>query len=100
MVKLIDSCTCAVVKLDQCQFNLRIPDQSGKLGLAKKPTKLVGAMPNLEMMSRRCQHDHSHIAVLGGVKVQGKWRRRSQLAGSYPLALCHAYAKAFEKAFR
>lgn len=90
---------CTAVTLDQCMFGLKIPDQSGNPGLAKKPTNFLGNMPNLDHMSRKCSHGHGHVAVLGGVKVGGKWHRRSTLAGSYPRALCLAYAKAFEQSF-
>lgn len=86
--------------LYQCRFGLMIPDSDGDLGLAKKPTRFLGTMPNLSRLGLRCQKDHTHVAVLGGVKVQGKWQRRSHLAGSYPQALCTAYAKAFELAFK
>ena len=77
-----------------------IPGVDGKLGLAKKPTKFLGTMPFLEKLAVRCQHNHEHVAVLGGVKVQGKWQKRSQLAGAYPAALCTAYVKAFELSFK
>ena len=100
MQDMIERCNCKCVRLDQCQFGLQIPDEKGRLGLAKKPTLFVGTLPNLEWLNQRCQHQHDHVAVLGGVKVQGKWKRRSQLAGSYPRELCRAYVRAFEKAFK
>lgn len=90
---------CASIDLDQCAFGLKIPDQTGKLGLAKKPTRFLGNMPNLHRLARHCTHDHVHVAVLGGVRWEGKWQKRSTLVGSYPAALCRAYARAFEHNF-
>ena len=100
MQQVAAKCSCSSIDLDQCRFGLMIPDSDGDLGLAKKPTRFLGTMPNLSRLGLRCQKDHTHVAVLGGVKVQGKWQRRSHLAGSYPQALCTAYAKAFELAFK
>ena len=37
------------VYLDQCCYNLRIPDSSGNLGLARKPTQFVGSMADIHM---------------------------------------------------
>ena len=99
MRKMLDACQCAVADLDQCEYGLKIPDKFGIWGLAKKPTKFLGTMPNIGFLARKCSKQHDHIAVLGGVKVQGKWQKRSQLAGSYPKRLCEAYAKAFEHSF-
>lgn len=93
-------CSCKSVHLDQCQFKLYIPDSNGKPGLAKKLTKFLGTMPHIEQLGRRCNGEHSHVAVLGGVKVGGRWQKRSQMAGSCPLPLCKAYARIFEKSFR
>lgn len=60
------------------------------------------ARPNLvpwHVLNQRCQENHELVAVLGGVKVQGKWTRRSSLAGSDPESFWRTSAKAFEKAF-
>lgn len=100
MKQVSEKCSCKEAVLDQCRFKLMIPGVDGKLGLAKKPTKFLGTMPFLERLAVRCQHNHEHVAVLGGVKVQGKWQKRSQLAGAYPTALCTAYVKAFELSFK
>ena len=100
MTKVIAECNCDSIVLDQCEYGLVIPDDSGNLKHAQKPTRFVGTMPHLCDMSRRCTHDHEHVAVLGGVKVQGRWQKRSQLAGCYPLQLCQSYARSFEKSFK
>ena len=99
MKKLISDCHCNTVSFDQCRFGLRIPGLNGKLGLARKPTSFVGTMPCLHLLEKHCDHTHEHVAVIGGVKYQGAWQKRSTLAGSYPHLLCSAYAKAFEKSF-
>ena len=87
------------VHLDQCCYNLRIPDSSGKLGLAKKPTQFSGSLPGLSRLGRRCNRLHEHVPVIGGVRFKGKWVRRSQLAGAYPKKLCLAYANICEDLF-
>lgn len=99
MVDLIEKCGCHKVVFDQCQYGLQIPGELGELGLALKPTAMVGTLPHLNMLEKRCQHDRPHVAVVGGVKHQGKWQRRSQLAGAYPSRLRHRLAAAFERSF-
>lgn len=99
MLELIRECNGQQVSFDQCQYGLRIPQTETQTGLALKPTKMVGTLPNMQRLSRRCAHDHEHVAVIGGVKHNGKWQKRSQLAGAYPQQLCSSIAKTFEKAF-
>ena len=99
MLELISKCDCTIVHFDQCQYGLKIPDQHGVLGLAKKSTTMVGTMPDLHKLYRVCDHTHLHVPVVGGVKHNGKWQKRSTLAGTYPGSLCVAYCKLFEKAF-
>lgn len=85
--------------LDQCAYNLRIPDSTGNLGLAKKPTLFCGTLPGLDKLSKQCNHNHEHVQVIGGIKWKGKWVRRSVLAGAYPKQLCVAYSQVCEKLF-
>eukprot|EP00438_Fugacium_kawagutii_P036296 Skav217417 [mRNA] locus=scaffold2674:458921:461200:- [translate_table: standard] len=99
MKKLVKDCGCSMIPIDQCMFGLTIPDESGEPGLARKPTYFVGTMPNLNQLENRCNHSHSHVAVVGGVKHEGRWQKRSTLAGSYPSKLCTAYVRAFQKCF-
>eukprot|EP00438_Fugacium_kawagutii_P016231 Skav211918 [mRNA] locus=scaffold1200:96943:99030:- [translate_table: standard] len=95
----MSSCKCTRVDLDQCEYGLSIPDHLGVLGLAKKPTTFTGTMPFMSRLSRKCSRTHEHVPVLGGVRHNGKWQKRSQLAGSYPVRLCQAYVRAFEQSF-
>lgn len=97
VIDLALQCSCTTAHLDQCRFGLRIPGEQGGMGLAVKPTKIMGTLPYINQLNCRCNKDHSHIAVIGGVRH--KWRKRSQLAGSYPIRLCSAIAKAFERSF-
>lgn len=99
MLELIAECDCTIVHFDQCQYGLKIPIKEGIPGLAKKATSIVGTMPNLSQLERKCDHSHEHVPVVGGVKHNGRWQKRSTLAGSYPQQLCVAYHKAFAKAF-
>ena len=81
------------VKLDQCSYNLRIPDDQGKLGLSKKGSLLAGNLPGLQRLGKTCNGEHVHVAVIGCVKLGAKWYKRSTLAGTYPKALCKQYVK-------
>ena len=99
MRQLVTDCHCQQADFDQCQFGLTIPFTAGVMGLALKPTRVLGTLPHLDMLVRHCKHDHEHVAVIGGVKHQGKWRKRSELAGAYPPGLCLGFAKAFERSF-
>eukprot|EP00438_Fugacium_kawagutii_P028648 Skav214648 [mRNA] locus=scaffold1660:52599:54713:- [translate_table: standard] len=99
MLDLIHSSGAQQVVFDQCRYGLHIPKTEDVMGLALKPTKMVGTLPNMFNLNRRCSHQHEHVAVIGGVKHQGKWQKRSHLAGAYPVQLCTCIAKTFEKAF-
>ena len=100
MQKLIHDHSCTTVILDQCMYHLRVPDNSGKLRLAKKSTIFLGSLPGLEKLARRCSGCHRHIQVIGGVKYNGKWTRRSQIAGAYPKPLCKAYRHICQDLFK
>ena len=99
MVELLKSCECSRVNLDQCEYGLKIPNGEGTLGPAKKSTTFAGTMPHMSMLEKKCSGNHEHVAVLGCVKVQGAWEKRSKLAGSYPNKLCKSYVRAFEQSF-
>lgn len=99
MVSLASQCAAQWVKFDQCQYGLKIPLTPYEMGLALKPTMMMGTLPHLDRLHRRCCRVHQHVAVIGGVRYQGKWRKRSELAGSYPSQLCHSIAKIFEQSF-
>ena len=99
MISLIKDCQCQVVRFDQCQYGLKMPASESKMGLALKPTTMVGTLPHMHLLSRRCSKSHEHVAVIGGVRHNGKWRKRSELAGSYPRQLCQSIARLFERSF-
>lgn len=88
---LIAHSKAVVTTIDQCAYGLSIPDTNGDLGLAKKVTIFIGNLPGLKKLCLRCSHDHPHVQVIGGVKHEGRWQRRSALAGAYPAQLCRAY---------
>ena len=87
------------VAFDQCEYQLKIPDQQGIMGLAKKGTKILGSLPGIERLERKCSGQHPHVHVIGGVKVKNGWVRRSTLAGAYPTPLCRAYHDVCERLF-
>ena len=59
--------------------------------LAKKNTRMVGNLPFLEKLSRRCQCQAAHVHAIGGIKTKQGWKKRSDLAGHYPIPLCDPY---------
>ena len=99
MEDLLNQTHAQKIRFDQCAYGLKLPGEHGEWGAAKKPTILGGTLPGIEKLARVCQGDHAHIAVIGGVKVDGKWTRRSTLAGRYPLKLCQGYHSCCERLF-
>ena len=98
-ILLKEKCYLQEVVLDQCRFNLRIPNNEGNLELAKKPTIFSGTLPGIETLGKRCGGNHQHVQVIGGARWKGKWTKRSTLAGAYPAALCSAYHHICDKLF-
>ena len=96
---LVSKTKCQRVDFDQCEYGLKIPDDEGVLGLARKSTSIVGTLPTLPHLRRKCCGSHGHVQVIGGVKTKAGWKRRSTLAGAYPFQLCSAYHKCCEKLF-
>lgn len=99
LFSLVMDTKCTEAVLDQCQYGLRLPDNRGVAGLAQKPTRFAGTLPGLEKLSKRCPHDHTHVQVIGKVKIAGTWHKRSTRAGAYPPQLCSQYAKILEAGF-
>ena len=99
MINLKDTVGCIDVDLDQCAYGLKIPNDQGDLGFAKKATRFLGTLPRLMELHRCCPGNHSHVPVIGCARFKGKWRKRSELAGAYPKKLCQAYNKIFLKSF-
>ena len=87
------------VLFDQCRYGLKIPDESGVPGLAKKPTKVVGNLPFLSQLHRQCKCLKKHVQVIGGVRTDKGWVRRSKLAGAYSKGLCSQYHRCCENMF-
>ena len=77
-------------RLHQCMYLLQLPG-SGPNVFCKKDTTFLGNVPGLEQLSVSCDGSHEHEHVIGGVKTPNGWKRKSELAGAYPLALCKKY---------
>ncbi len=77
----------------QCAYGLKLPDKYGELGPCKKHTRVVGNLPRLGELSRRCTCKEEHIHAVGGFRTREGWKRRSEIAGHYPPALCKSYAR-------
>ena len=89
----VDNSKNCLVHIDQCCYGLKLLDDNGVLGPCKKPTKFLGNLSSLKNLEARCQCDQNHVHAVGGVRTKQAWKRRSELAGHYPLKLRNAYAK-------
>jgi hypothetical protein len=64
----------------------------------KKPTIFLTNLKGLgASLGRRCDGQHLHSYVIGNVKVQDRWIKRSTAAGVYPAALCRCMAQAVNR---
>ena len=93
--KLMMRTDVEVVDLDMCQFGLCDPVSMLKF---RKATRLVGNVPGLSSLSRKCPGDHKHQHVEDSVVVEGRSVKRSKLAGEYPKEYCRALATLVRKA--
>ena len=93
MVKKLNHPSVTRVHIDQCSYGLRLRGVDGIVGPCKKPTFFAGTLEGLEQLERRCSCAVKHVHAAGGVKTSKGWKRRSELAGHYPIKLCMAYAK-------
>ena len=79
--------------MHQCAYGLRLKNDQGQFGPCKKHTRFLGNLPELATLSKDCACRGQHVHAVGGVKTRSGWRRRSELAGHYPLKLCQAYVQ-------
>ena len=88
------------VQFHQCEYLLRPPDFSdgGPDLRVRKDTIIIGNLPGLESLERRCQKDHVHAHAFGSARVGGKTVARAAAAGAYPRLLCTALAGLVRKA--
>ena len=96
------------VVFDQCEFDLSLPKGLKEVRMKnvigtnlaenlddakiKKPTIIVTNIPKYAQLGRRCQGGHRHVHAVGKIRVDGIWRKISELAGAYPDALCSRMA--------
>ena len=99
MLKKLDGSECISVTLDQCSYGLRLPNKEGILGPCKKATRIVGNLPGLEKLHKKCTCEQPHVHAIGGVRTRSGWKRRSELAGHYPISLCDSYAQIAKEAW-
>lgn len=81
------------VVFDQCAYGLKLKDTSGRYGPCRKRTRVIGNLPVLSGLEKSCGCKIPHVHAVGGIKTKTGWRRRSELAGHYPRALCKAYSE-------
>ena len=93
MLKKLGEKDTISVTFDQCSYGLRLPDKDGNLGPCKMATRMVGNLRGLEKLHKTCTCKHPHVHAIGGVRTRSGWKRRSELAGRYPISLCDSYAQ-------
>ena len=81
------------VHVDQCMFGLRSPPDIKPTEVWKKGTVFLPSTPCFKPLARKCENQHLHVPIKGTLKTEGHHVSRSVLAATYPLKLCHAYAK-------
>lgn len=89
------------VVVDQCQFGLA--DPVSRKWFRKTTALDVNEEHFAEKLAqvKRCDHfPHEHEQVKGQVKWQGKWWKRSELAGKWPKQLATHVLRAAEAALR
>lgn len=92
MQKLVNRSSTQKAIMHQCAYGLGLRDSAGNYGPCKKHTKFIGNLPGLSQLCRTCHCRQPHVYAVGGVKTKAGWKRRSELAGHYPTALCRAYS--------
>ncbi len=92
---LLEAAAATDVVFDQCQYGLKFRD-SNDSEFCKKPTRVVGTMPELARMHRLCtakSPTHQHVRAWGSFKVDGRSQSRTAEAGAYPNSLCSIWAQ-------
>ena len=97
MKKKLEQETCFAVTFDQCSYGLKLRNDQGDIGPCKKATRIVGNIDAMADLHRKCSCNTKHVHAVGGVRTPQGWKRRSELAGHYPIPLCDAYAQAVIK---
>lgn len=92
MLKLCAKEETSMVGLHQCAYGLKLPDEQGRDKPCKKPTQLAGNMPGWKQLCKWCRCNTLHVHAVGGVRTKAGWKKRSELAGHYPKALCQRYS--------
>ncbi|MDE0840272.1 MAG: hypothetical protein OSB41_14635 [Kiritimatiellae bacterium] len=78
---------------DMCAFGLRTPPGVLPVEIWKKPGRLIGHLPHLSTLSRRCPKGHKHGSLARHAYVtlaDGRRAKKISLAGAYPSAFCRA----------
>ena len=91
------------VVLDQCRFGARAAPPLGAStqgGLIRKRTRLLTNNPAFMAVGRRCQGDHEHQQLRGGVKTAEGWKRQTTLAAAFPPAFCRRVAECTQNALQ
>ena len=74
------------VVTDMCCYGLKKPHEhtpEGQPLFLRKRTRLRGTEEILDRCDAKCQGGHQHTPVLGGVKIDGRWKPLSDFAGGY-----------------
>ena len=81
------------IDFDQCELGLTmeldetIPPPPEAV-YHRKRTRIKTNVPAMRRLARfRCRNQHAHTQLLGSVRKNGRWHRRTDLAKHYPTAL-------------
>ena len=76
-------------ELDMCRYNLRTPDENGKMGLVRKTTSvLTNSLVLAIHLARRCCGGHKHIHLKGG--------RKATMAALYTDEFCESIVEGYK----
>ena len=82
VARLLRRPSVAHAYIDMCEYQAHY----------KKPTAVIGTLPELHLLSRSCLGGHVHDILQGTVHVGGHKVWRTSLAAAYPPALCRRWA--------
>jgi len=86
---------CEEAVFDQCMYKLRPPDWKMLKDdvRVRKRTRIIGTLPGLSSLSKRCDGNRVHAQAMGHCRVGGKRISRAKAAGAYPVLLCNCIAR-------
>ena len=91
VVSLSHATLVSKIRFDQCGYGLQFPSCSANERVLK-PTVVMSNLCLLDGLHRLCSRDHTHAHAIDGEHTHEGYRKRSVLAGRYPVPLCGRWA--------